>query len=225
MSAGRVTAMVLVNLRLCLVEIFSNRVRSFISSLGIFLGTASLLVNMAFMRAMQDNIAKNMDQMGGASIITVRTREAEDEQEELAFHRSEGLRLSEVEAIAARLEGVETVIRQRDLGWQRLRGEGERSHGHVVAIDPDHYGLFNYEIDKGRPFTREEFKGRARVCIIGPDIGERLFENATDYVGHTVVVERTPCEVVGVLKTGSRWDRRSRECHVPYELYRRIVGV
>ncbi|MBD3243804.1 MAG: FtsX-like permease family protein [Chitinivibrionales bacterium] len=225
MNARRLLAMLWVNLRLCMVEIFSNKVRSFISSLGIFLGATSLLVNMAFMRAMQDNIAQNMDQMGGATILTVREREPQDEGELLEFHRSPGLRYSEVKQIADSINGVEGVITQRDMGWRTYRAQGDHTHGNLKAIGSDFHALYNYEIGPGRTFTREEYEGRSLVCIIGTRLGERLFGDDERLVGRTIIVDRIPHEVIGVIKTASRWDRRSRECHVPYKLCARTIGI
>ncbi len=225
MNARRLVAMLWVNLRLCMVEIFSNKVRSFISSLGIFLGATSLLVNMAFMRAMQDNITENMDQMGGATILTVREREPQDESELLEFHRSPGLRYSEVKDISQRIDGVETVVTQRDMGWRRFRARGERTHGRLKAIGERFHSLYNYEFGRGRGFTYQEYLGRSLVCVIGSRLGERLFGKGERLVGRSIVIDRAPHEVVGVIATTSRWDRRSRECHVPYELYARTAGM
>lgn len=225
MNARRLLAMLWVNLRLCMVEIFSNKVRSFISSLGIFLGATSLLVNMAFMRAMQDNITSNMDQMGGATILTVREREPQDKEELLEFHRSPGLRYSEVSSISKEIDGIEMVITQRDMGWRRFRGQGDRTHGNLKAIGKGFHSLYNYEIGRGRSFTPDEYEGRALVCIVGSRLGERLFGDGGRLVGRSMVIDRIPHEIVGVIETASRWDRRSRECHVPYKLYARTVGM
>lgn len=225
MSASRVAVLLMVNLRLCLLEIFSNPARSIISVLGIFLGTASLLVNMAFMRAMQDNIAKSLDQMGGATILVIKEKEPEDEEQELEFHRSGGLKMSEVNRIAKDIPGVESVLRFREVGWGTFRSGGKRTHGRIVAIGPDYHRIYNYQLDQGREFTPLEYQGRARVCIVGPRIGDRLFGEGEPLVGKTITIERTPCEIVGVIATKSRWDHRSRECHVPYELYKQTVGV
>lgn len=226
MNAERVLALLAVNLRLCLLEVGSNPTRSAISALGIFLGTASLLVNIAFIRAMQDSVAREMEKMGGVTIITVTGKSAETDEEKLEFRRSPGLRLADADAVAERVPQVEMVLPQNEVGWRRVNGGGRESGGRLLAVGPDHLQAYNYEVSLGSPLTLEQHQRRERVCLVGPDIATRLFGTERDALGATVnsMGGRLSLRVVGILTARDRYDSRSREILFPFSLYESTLG-
>jgi len=223
-SAERVVRLVQVNLKLCMLEILSNAARSIISALGIFLGTASLLVNIAFIRAMQENVSRELEQMGGVTIITVVAKEAESDEDKLEYRRSPGLRFSDADDILARVPRVKAFLPQKEVGWRRVRGAGRDSGARLTAIGPDHLTAYNYTIAHGSPITREQHGRRERVCLVGPDLATRLFGSEKDALGAGVMVDRLNLRVVGVLETRSRYDSRSRELLFPFSVYETSIG-
>ena len=56
----RLFTLFLINTKLCLLEIFTNKMRSFISSFSIFLGVASLLTLLSFMRALDKEVTETI---------------------------------------------------------------------------------------------------------------------------------------------------------------------
>lgn len=225
MNIERVARLLTVNLRLCLLEIASNPTRSIISALGIFLGTASLLVNIAFIRAMKDSVNTEMDRMGGLTIINITAREAETDEEKLNYRRSPGLLLSDGDAVVERVPQVEMVLLQNEVGWRRFNGGGRESGAVLKAVGSDHMDVYNYAVTLGTGLTAEHHDRRERVCILGPDIATRLFGSEQAALGQTVnTMGRLSMRVVGILETKDRFESRSREVLMPFNTYDIVMG-
>lgn len=225
MTARRLLTVLQVNLRLCLIEIGANPTRSVISSLGIFLGTASLLVNLTFVRGMEADIQTQMEQMGGASLVTVRQIEPQDRREAVAFTRSGGLRAGTLHELAGSLEGVERVLPVVDLRWQYLRFGSRGTGSRVSAVSPGHGGIYNYVVRKGRDLEAGDFEQRRRVCLLGMELSRRLFDGETEALGQRVTLRGVPFTVVGILDAKDRFDRRGRELHLPWDTWAVTLGT
>lgn len=219
MSPIRFFEIVTVNFRLCILEITSSISRTTITTLGLFLGVASLLVNLAFVRGMDDDLQANMEQIGGLNILTVRQIEAETPQEQKRFQRSPGLSFDQLDSVSADLPYVETVLRSHEIGWNRFSGAGNRSHGFVIACDPQYFSIYNYSVEKGRLLNEEDMRGNSPVCIIGKRLAERLFPGM-DPIGQRITIRRVySVTVVGLLDSKSVRSRRDIECCIPFPLY------
>lgn len=224
MNVIRLAGVLAVNFRLCLLEVFSNKTRSIISSFGIFLGAASLLVNVTFLRGMDANVQYNMDKIGGLSILTVRNREPKNEQEMLAFHRSPGLTMRQMELLRDSIAGVEYLLPEGDLHWERVAGGGKRTHANMLAVGRHHLQTYNYEIAAGTELTRMHYARAEKVCLMGPRVARRLFGDPHSALGNEVRNRGVSYEIVGILQTAERFDRRSRELLIPYSTYQALFA-
>ncbi|MBN1575012.1 MAG: ABC transporter permease [Chitinispirillaceae bacterium] len=214
----RFAEMLLVNFRLCILEISSAAGRTAITSLGLFLGVASLLTNLAFVRGLDDDLRANMEQIGGLNIVTVRAIDPKTPQERREFQRSPGLSFAAAETATHGLSYVKSVIRSRELGWQHFSGLGNHAWGYLIAVDPSYFPLFNYEIDQGRFLTDDDLRKRNDVCLVGERLAQRLSLGA-DPIGKRITVRSIPLTVVGILTSGSVRSRRDSECCIPFSIY------
>jgi len=219
MNANRFLEILTINFRLCILEITSSLSRTAITTLGLFLGVASLLVNLAFVRGMNDDLRTNMEQIGGLNILTVRQIEAETPQEQKRFQRSPGLSFDQLDSVSSDLPYVSTVLRSHEIGWNRFNGAGNRSHGFVIACGPQYFPIFNYSVAEGRLLDEDDMRNNRPVCIIGKRIAERLFPGM-DPIGQRITIRRTySLTVVGILDSKSVRSRRDIECCIPFPLY------
>jgi putative ABC transport system permease protein len=222
MNLARIRKVVAISLRLCIIEIVSNRERTIISTLGIFLGVASLLANIAFVRGMEHDVQENMVRIGGLNIITIREREPVNREEKLAFQRSPGLSVEGVGSVTAGLPYVEEVIPLIDFGWERVQGGGRRRGSPVKAIAAPALRVYNYSAAEGRLFDSTDELRNRRVCVIGSALQKRLFEGPA--IGRNVLFRGVAFEVVGIIETGDDHNRRARECLIPYGYYANRMG-
>jgi ABC-type antimicrobial peptide transport system permease subunit len=226
MNAGRLKNIFLVNLRLCSIELSSNKVRTIITSLGIFLGIASLLANLSFVRAMDDDLKRNLESIGGLGIVTVHDVEPVNKNERIAFQRSGGLTVEEIERVTKGMPSIESVLPQADLHWTSIKAGGREQWGSLTAVSFYHNKAYNYGVSEGRWFTREEMERQTPVCVMGEDIAAKLFGKGVNPVGETVIIRSIPFSIVGIIKSESIYEQRSRETLIPYPVYTsRFTGL
>jgi ABC-type antimicrobial peptide transport system permease subunit len=219
MTSYRILTILSINFKLCLLEIFTNKTRSFISSLGIFLGTASLLVNMTFLRGMQSDITNTMERAGGLSVVTLKNADPQTDEERRVFGRTGGLKLSEIYTLKERIPEITAVLVQQDLHWFHMTANGKNTGGRVNAVSLEHCQTYNYELAAGQYFSQEQFDRREKVCIIGSVIATELFDDPEEAVGKTITFNGKQFTVIGLIYTKDKFDRRSREFLIPFTVY------
>jgi putative ABC transport system permease protein len=219
MNAARIKAVLGVNIRLCINEILSNRLRTVITSLGIFLGVASLLVNLAFVRAMDNDVKRNMEQIGGLKLVTIKRVEPVTPQEKLKFRRSPGLTMQQAEILAAEIPHVQAVIHQKNLRFAMCKAGGKQTGSRLTAADLIYREAFDIQIGSGRWFSREEIERGSQVCVIGTRIVSRLFGPSANPVGKTINVRDMPVTIVGIIDSKGAYARQAMDCIIPYSVY------
>lgn len=222
--SSRVKTILSVNLAVCIRELSSNRARSMITSLGIFLGVASLLINLAFIRAMDDDLKDNMERIGGLDIISINKIEAITPKEKLLFKNSGGLTPQDARYCVDEIPEVKSYIEYKNLRWSRVSSEGEQSWAKIVAVTPSYLSAYNYKWDDGRTFNNYDFKQRRQVCIIGKRLSGRLFGKGVNPVGKTIVVRKYPLKIIGTIFSESVQNNRAMEILFPFSLYTSKFG-
>lgn len=219
MKSGRIKQVFFVNLKLCLLEIFTNRTRSFITTLGLFLAVTALLVNLAFIRGMDDDLKRSMEMIGGLNIITVQKVDPVTKKEKINFQKSSGLSIAEAEKIAEELPEIRSVLPSKSLGWNRFRAEGRRTWGKLIAVTPEYLNAYNYKFDIGRMISNEDMVKYKHVCMIGKQLAERLFIDPVSSIGKTIVIRNIPLKIIGIIWTKDKRNHRARECIMPYSTF------
>jgi len=205
-NLSRLKTIFLVNLKLCLLEIYTNRSRTFITTLGIFMGIAALLVNLAFVRGMDDDLRANMERIGGLNIITVRKVEPVTPEEKMQFQNSPGLSIEEAREIADEVPYVTSIIIKKDLSWNRIKAKGSRTWGKLIAVTHEYLSAYNYVVAMGRNFSEEDMIRHRHVCLVGKRLSKRL-------------IKKIPVQIIGVLHTENDRNERAAECIFPYSVY------
>lgn len=208
----------IVNLRLCLLELWSNKTRSFITSFGIFLGVASLLVNISFIKAMDKNLKESMQDIGGINILTIRNKKAETETEVLDFRRSSGLTFADAESLAASVPGIKSILPQVEIHGS-ASANGKRVRSRVNAIGPENIRVYNFTVEEGRIFTPEDHYQALPVCLIGKRVAERIFGKNGDPIGKQIQFNSIQLTVIGLIYTDDPFSWRARQILFPYSLY------
>ncbi|MBD3319579.1 MAG: FtsX-like permease family protein [Chitinivibrionales bacterium] len=219
MNPGRIKEVIAVNTRLCIVEILSNKTRTFITSLGIFLGVGALLTNLSFIRGMDNDLKHNMEIIGGINIVKIRAVRPESAEERMKFQQSGGLTVEEVRELAQQFPYIQSVLPHIDMRWRPTYAKGNREWGPVHAVSLDYADTYNYTVSSGRWFSSEDVLQKRLVCVVGNEYAGRMFGEGVDPVGETVRLEKLPFEIIGMFTTKGPFDRRGREILIPYAVY------
>lgn len=219
MILTRLYNQIVTSFRLCLIEIWSNRLRSFITSFGIFLGIASYIINIAFIRGIDNDIKKNLDRIGGLDIITIKKKVSATEEEVINLSKSSGIKINEIDEISKSLPYVQFPLPLVDIPWSILSAAGKKSYAKPFAVCSEYLSTYNYEVQEGRLLTSNDHNQKLSVCIIGQRVVKSLFPNEKSVLGKSISILNHQFTIVGVIKTENEFEYKAIQIIFPYSFY------
>lgn len=185
-------------------SIKGNKLKSFLTALGIIFGVAAVISMLAIGNGAQKEILDQMKLVGANNIIinplqVSRESDKSDGDDATSAVRrfSPGLTRNDIEAVRSVLPTLRyiTPIVQYE---GALQYGDSRLDGRVVGVDEDYFSIYHLPLDNGSVFTREQADRGAAVCVIGSDIRAHLFGRVNP-IGQHVKFGHLWFEVVGVL--------------------------
>ena len=170
-------------------SIFRNKMRSFLTSLGIIIGVGSVIVMVAVGSGSQAQIKRQIQSMG-TNLIMVMPPRGPREANRLTMDDVAKLR-TESSYLAA-ISGVVRMSSAKVVG-----GSGDWSTS-VYGIEPGYFDIKSWTLGSGDFFTDKDLSRRAKVAVIGSTVAEELFPGE-DPVGKSIRISTTPFTIVGVL--------------------------
>jgi putative ABC transport system permease protein len=183
-------------LRVAIASIQSNKLRSFLTALGIIIGIAAVITMVALGEGAQRAVKERLQQMG-TNVLTVRP----GQEFSGGIDRGEAeLAPDDAEALLRQAGAVTDVA--PEMAERRLQVEfaGANANAAVVGTWPSFFPINNHTVAAGRLFTSAEERGRRRVAVLGASVGELLGMPVTSsLIGQTLTIREIPFQVVGVL--------------------------
>ena len=215
--------------RIAFSSLRKNKLRSFLTLLGIILATTTLITVTALIHGMNLYIADKVSNMGadGFRIVRMAWFGPWDPKKFYEMNkRNPEIKADEYDFIASHatlLKGVGMMVSRRAaISYKGDSMEDVDVEG-VTANIPD---INNIQTGTGRAFTVTEVRRHARVAFIGSDVQKRFF-TAVDPIGKTIAIEGNPYEVVGVAKElGSVFgNSQDNFVMIPVESYFKTYGA
>lgn len=195
----------LYNLDIAIEAIKLNKLRSFLTSLGIIFGVASVIAMLAIGTGAQQEILVNMQLLGTNNVIIQpvveqREGEAEDEEDEFLTQRrfSPGLTLEDLHSIRNQIPYVNAVTPEIIYDTQFIRA-GQMRTGKLVGVNEQYFDINNFEVISGTNFGTLHFEQAMPAAIIGYGIRTRFFPGE-DPIGKKIKAGNVWFTVVGVLR-------------------------
>lgn len=206
--------------RLSWNALMANPLRSFLTTLGIIIGSLTIIVVVALGEGAKRDIAQQYSSMSVTTILINAPSTVDGASSKLSY--------ADVEPIKA-LPSVVTAIPQLS-GRVQMQYGRESSNLSVLGTTPDIQQLASLKLIQGRFFTQEENDTHAKVAVIGAIVAEELFGSRTaDVIGKSIIVGKKEFEVIGLLdyKGGSVGPTTIDDSiFTPYSsAYRYILGI
>jgi len=181
-----------------LASIWSNKLRSALTLVGIIVGVASVIAMFSFVGGIASRVREDFEKIGFDNTFFVGNMDAMNPEGRASLKASKGLMLHEIDILEAEvpeIRGITPVVAHYGV----LRGGNEALHGEVFGITPDGFILFELNLGPGRYISDLDVENHARVCVLGELIKNDLFGEEADAIGRHVLIEDVSFEVVGVL--------------------------
>lgn len=184
--------------KIAVLSLKTNKMRSCLTSLGIIIGVAAVIVMLAIGTGASTKVTKDMESMG-SNLLTVRSASANQGGVRQGVGSRPTLTLKDAIAINRLARGVEAVAPVSNQNQQVIYGNQNWSTT-VYGTTGRYLGIKAYEILIGRNFTPEDIKNSTKVAIIGSTVSSELFGDVNP-VGKTLRIGGVPFRVIAVLKT------------------------
>jgi len=190
------------NFFLAIDGIIANKLRAFLTALGIIFGVAAVVAMLAIGSGAQKAIMEQMKLIGSNSIIVEsQTEESnEDDAEESENEKkkwSPGLSMYDLEAIKTILPTIELSGGEIKMK-ESIIAKGKQGRTTVMGIEPSFFELNNLDIGDGKNFSDIHLKYGNAVCIIGKSIHAKYFQGE-DALGKKIKIGNNWMTVVGIL--------------------------
>ena len=186
--------MLLNALRLALLEIRRNLLRSFLTTLGIIIGVAAVITMVTLGNGATQQVTDRISALGSNLLMINRGQGMGPGRDRV---ESPGFRASDVEAIRLEIAGLKALAPVSQTSVTLISGNTSWSSS-VRGTTNDYLVASNWGLKSGRLFTTDEETNGGAVCIVGDTIVEELFANDNP-LNRRIRVGRYACTVIGVL--------------------------
>lgn len=176
----------------------SNKLRTFLTMLGIIIGVGAVIAMVSLGLGMQEKVKENISSMGSNLLIVMSGGRTANGQR-IASGSGAHLTYDDAKAIEKNVDGIKYVAPGVQSSYQLVAGN-QNWNTQVQGMTPNIIDIRNYTVKTGRMYTEKELTSRDRVCVIGQTVADNLFPEG-DPVGKTVRINKAPFRVVGVLNS------------------------
>ena len=184
--------------KVSLKAVANNKMRSFLSMLGIIIGVAAVIIMMAIGQGSKESIRKELSTMG-TNLLTIRPGadfRGGVRQDPSAMQT---LKMADYERIEREKKFVTKVSPEVTSSGQAIYGNNNTTTT-IYGEAPEYIDIRLWTIEEGECFTDEDIKKAAKKVVIGHTIVTELFGDGVDPIGKTIRFKSIPMTVIGVLK-------------------------
>ncbi len=213
-------ALVVQSIRLALSQIWANKMRSTLTTIGIVIGVASVTAVIAALTGLKAKVLKDFETLGTNKIFIIPHWPREGRFRHFNW-RQIRFEPKQFENLLERCPSIDDYTLMTDRSQTVYYGVQSIEGASVNGINPAWHRIENRSIVVGRPFTLNDEQNGWQVCLITPDVRDEL-RLERDCIGKRIVIDRRSFEIVGVVegrvKGGMFGDMgSSKEVFIPFE--------
>lgn len=186
--------------KIAMRAIAANKLRSFLTMLGIIIGVASVIAMMAIGQGSKKSIQANIAEMGSNMIMIRPGQDKGPGGAQQDASDMQTLKLKDYEALKEQAKYLSAISPSVNSSGQFINGNNN-TPSTIYGISPDYMQIRQQKVKDGEMFTDEEVRSSAKVCVIGKTVADNLFTNGEDPVGKVIRFNKKPFRVVGVLES------------------------
>jgi putative ABC transport system permease protein len=203
-------------IKMAFSSVLANKMRSFLTMLGIIIGISSVIVLVGMGQGTKQNIASQISSLG-TNLITVN----------IMAGRDGGITNSDLESLKTQ-PGIKDIAPSASEGNVTVRAEINSNNNTttVEGVVPSSATIRKITVSSGRFITQDDVDNRYRVAVVGTDVADELF-GSTDIVGETININGNNFSIVGVLTTkgSSGPDSQDDRIMIPLTVAQRMFKI
>lgn len=184
--------------KIALRAIAANKMRSFLTALGIIIGIAAVITMLAIGEGTKASIKGNISEMGSNMIMISPGADTRGGVRQDASSM-ETLKQKDYENIKEQCDYISAISPTVNSAGQWVNGNNNTPSS-IYGVNRDYLEIRQLAVADGEMFTDTDIKTAAKVCVLGQTIVDNLFPDGSDPIGKVVRFGSIPFRVVGVLK-------------------------
>ena len=197
------------NIRLSFQGIWSHKMRSFLTMLGIIIGIASIISIVSTIKGTNEQIKKNL--IGsGTNTVQIQLYQGDYQYEMLYYGLPDGIPVRD----ETTMEKIKSVKNVEDAAFYTSRsdynnsvyyGNNGISGSQVFGVDNSYFTTNGLVLKSGRTFVDSDFTDFHAAAIIDADTADSLFDGENP-IGKTIEISSIPFTVVGIVDEDSKFE-------------------
>ncbi len=186
--------------KIALKAINSNKMRSFLTMLGIIIGVGSVIAMLAIGQGSKVSIQKQISEMGSNMIMINPGADRGPGGARMSADDMQTLTLADYQDIVDQNKYLAAVSPYVSTGGQLIFGNNNYQSS-VSGVSLGYLTIRQLTVEQGEMFTEADINSSAKVCVVGKTIVDNLFPSGSDPVGQVIRFNKIPMKIVGVLKS------------------------
>lgn len=184
--------------KIAIRAIAANKMRSFLTALGIIIGIAAVITMLAIGQGSKASIKANIAEMGSNMIMVHPGADMRGGVRQDASSM-ETLKQTDYDAIKDECNYISAISPSVSSNGQWINGNNN-TQSSIYGVNQDYLTIRQLRIADGEMFTDSDIKTAAKVCVLGQTVVDYLFPDGSDPIGRVVRFNSIPFRVIGVLK-------------------------
>ncbi|WP_431295239.1 ABC transporter permease [Pedobacter sp. P26] len=176
-----------------------NKLRAFLTMLGIIIGVAAVIAMMAIGEGSKQSIRSSLSGMG-SNMITIMPQSNEPGGVRLQGSSIQTLKLEDITAIqklqSKNINGLSPVV---STSGQAIKG-GYNWPTTITGVSPEYLNIRQLKLQDGILFSENDVKSFAKVCLLGKTVIDNLFPDGSNPIGQIIRFKNIPFQVIGILE-------------------------
>lgn len=185
--------------KIALRALANNKLRAFLTMLGIIIGVASVIAMLAIGQGSKKSIQQQISEMGSNMIMIHPGAEMRGgvRQDPSAMQT---LKLENYEKLSEECTYLSGISPNVSSSGQLVAGANNYPSS-VSGVSMDYLTIRQLTVEQGEMFTENDIRTAAKVCVIGKTIVDNLFPDGSDPIGKVIRCNQIPFRIIGVLKS------------------------
>ena len=187
----------------------ANRLRTFLTMLGMVIGVGAVVLMMAIGEGAQQSIKRSIDSMG-SNLFVILSGSSSSSGSRSASGSSSTLNMNDATAIGD-LDDI-NAFAPISVGNAQIIYAGNNSNSAIVGTTPSYFSIRRWDVESGELFSDSDIRSANRVALVGKTVVENLFGDEIDPIGKTIRIKKSPFTILGVLESkGQSFDGRDQD--------------
>jgi putative ABC transport system permease protein len=185
-------------IRVAVRALMRNKLRSFLTTLGIIIGVAAVIAMVAIGEGAKARVEEAFASMG-SNLLIVMSGSTSSGGARGGFGSQPTLTWDDLKSIQNEAPSVRLASPLLRTNAQ-VMSEDQNWTTQIMGSTPEYYDIRNWPVDRGSPISQSDVETGSKVVVLGRTVVEKLYGRNADPVGQMVRIKNIPFQVVGVLK-------------------------